>query len=82
MNPSSRAEAKSKIGLSFRVFDVLAQEAARQDRGDFGGAFGGGELVGRGEDGGRHVMSGGGDKEPDTIVIAELVLDHPGISGV
>jgi hypothetical protein len=46
MNPSSRAEAKVNLAFSVRIFGVLAQNAARQDGGDFGGAFGGGELVG------------------------------------
>jgi len=74
--------AKSKIGLSVGAFCLLTQQAARQDGGDFGGALGGGELVGWGEELGRHVVSSGCEREPDTIVMAELALDHPGISSV
>jgi len=74
--------AKSKIGLSDRVFGMLTQNAARQDGGDFSGAFRGGELVGWGEGKGFHVVSRRSDKELDTIVMAELALDHPGISSV
>ena len=74
--------AKSKIGLSGGRGGVLTQNAARQDGGDFGGALGRGELVGWGQELGRHAMSSRSDKELDTIVMAELVLDHPGISSV
>ncbi|RYU56240.1 hypothetical protein EWI61_14580 [Methylolobus aquaticus] len=74
--------AKSKIGLSAGRGGVFSENTARQDDGDFSGALGGGELVGWGEELGRHVVSRRSDKELDTIVRAELALDHPGISSV
>jgi len=82
MNALPWGTAKSKVGLSGGRGGVLAQEAARQDRGDFGGAFGGGELVGWGEGKGLHAVSSDCGREPDTIVIGDLTLDHPDISSV
>lgn len=75
-------EAKVNLAFSVDVFGVLTQEAAGQDGGDFGGACGGGELVGWRQYGGRHVVSSGCGTELGTIVMAELTLDHPGISSV
>ena len=47
-------EAKSKLAFSVRGFGVLAEEAAGQDRGDFGGALVGRHAGGRGKFEGIH----------------------------
>ena len=62
--------AKAKIGLSVRGSSVLSEEAARQDGGDFGGAFGGGELVGWGE--GKGLHDGSGEDKPSSMMILFL----------
>ena len=82
MNALPWRTAKANLAFSVGSFGVLAEYAARQDGGDFGGALGGGELVGRGEELECHAVSSRCEKELDTIVMSELVLDHPGISSV
>jgi len=62
--------AKAKFGLSDGGRCVLAEEATRQDGGDFSGACGGGELVGRGE--GKIFHDGSGEDKPSSMMILFL----------